>query len=231
MKNSMLLTPSSPVLSRPLGLVKCLLAAVLVGLLDSGSAIADASDSTQSTKAWALPAVFGLFARLPTQVDTMRYYQGFDFSAGNAGGESDYYDRERGIPGTDDLGLYQLTHTDGGPSTPGYFQTPPGGDIVDIDIYPFNVIFRPPRGGDGLGFQEIIEGHTYAVWPLDGGLALMYVVEVGLWPPDPVGGYAGGAIANVVIEWMYAPEWMYGEPTAIQATSWGRLKSNIRRGP
>ena len=44
MQNSMLLTPSSPVLSRPLGLVKCLLAAVLVGLLDSGSAVADASD-------------------------------------------------------------------------------------------------------------------------------------------------------------------------------------------
>ena len=44
MRNSMLLTLSSPVLSRPLGLVKCLLAAVLVGLLGSGSAIADASD-------------------------------------------------------------------------------------------------------------------------------------------------------------------------------------------
>ena len=45
MQNSMLLTPSSPVLSRPLGLVKCLLvAAVLVGLLGSGSAVADASD-------------------------------------------------------------------------------------------------------------------------------------------------------------------------------------------
>ena len=45
MQNSMLLTPSSPVLSRPLGLVKCLLvAAVLVGLLGSGSAVADTSD-------------------------------------------------------------------------------------------------------------------------------------------------------------------------------------------
>lgn len=45
MQNSMLLTPSSPVLSRPLGLVKCLLvAAVLVGLLGSRSAVADASD-------------------------------------------------------------------------------------------------------------------------------------------------------------------------------------------
>ena len=45
MQNSMLLTPSSPVLSRPLGLVKCLLAAaVLGGLLGSGSAVADASD-------------------------------------------------------------------------------------------------------------------------------------------------------------------------------------------
>ena len=45
MQHSMLLTPSSPVLSRPLGLVKCLLAAaILVGLLGSGSAVADASD-------------------------------------------------------------------------------------------------------------------------------------------------------------------------------------------
>ena len=44
MQNSMLLTPSSPILSRPLRPVKHLLAAVLVGLLDSGSAIADASD-------------------------------------------------------------------------------------------------------------------------------------------------------------------------------------------
>ena len=44
MQNSMLLTPSSPVLSRPMGPVKSLLAAVLVGLLDSGSATADASD-------------------------------------------------------------------------------------------------------------------------------------------------------------------------------------------
>ena len=43
MQNSMLL-PSSPLLSRPLIVVKCLLAAVLVGLLDSGSATADASD-------------------------------------------------------------------------------------------------------------------------------------------------------------------------------------------
>ncbi len=212
--------------------VKCLMLTVTICVFGSGPAIA-LSGSTQSTKAWALPAVFGLFARLPTQVDTMRYYQGFDFSAGNAGGESDNYDGEL-FPGTDDLGMYQLTDIDGSPSTPGYFQTPlsGGGDIVDIDIYPFNVIFRPPRGRDGvIGFQEIIEGHTYAVWPLDGGLVLMYVVEVGLWPPDPVGGYAGGAIANVVIEWMYAPEWMYGEPTAIQATPWGRLKSNIRRGP
>ena len=204
--------------------VKCLMLAVAISAFGSGPAIA--SDSTQSTKAWALPAVFGLFARLPTQVDTMRYYQGFDFSAGS---KSDSYNEIE--PGTDDLGLRQLTHTDGGPSTPGYFQTPRGGDIVDIDIYPFNVIFRLPRGGDGvIGFQEIIEGHTYAVSPLDGGLALMYVVEVGLWLPDPAG-HAGGAIADVVIEWMYAPEWIYGEPTAIQATSWGRLKSNIRRGP
>ena len=45
MQNSMFLTPSSPVLSRPMGAVKSLLAAaVLVGLLDSGSAVADASD-------------------------------------------------------------------------------------------------------------------------------------------------------------------------------------------
>ena len=44
MQNSTLLTPSSPVLSRPMGPVKSLLAAVLVGLLDSGSAVADASD-------------------------------------------------------------------------------------------------------------------------------------------------------------------------------------------
>ena len=44
MRNSMLLTPSSPVLSRPLGSVKHLLAAVLIGLLGSGSAVADASD-------------------------------------------------------------------------------------------------------------------------------------------------------------------------------------------
>ena len=43
MQNSMLL-PSSPLLSRPLVVVKCLLVAVLVGLLDSGSAVADASD-------------------------------------------------------------------------------------------------------------------------------------------------------------------------------------------
>ena len=44
MQNSMLLTPSSPVLSRPLGLVKCLLVATVLGLLGSGSAVADASD-------------------------------------------------------------------------------------------------------------------------------------------------------------------------------------------
>ena len=44
MRNSMLLTPSSLVLSRPLGSVKHLLAAVLIGLLGSGSAVADASD-------------------------------------------------------------------------------------------------------------------------------------------------------------------------------------------
>ena len=43
MQNIMLL-PSSPFLSRPLVVVKCLLVAVLVSLLDSGSAVADASD-------------------------------------------------------------------------------------------------------------------------------------------------------------------------------------------
>ena len=41
---TIMLLPSSPFLSRPMGPVKCLLAAVLVGLLDRGSVVADASD-------------------------------------------------------------------------------------------------------------------------------------------------------------------------------------------
>ena len=45
---TIMLLPSSPFLSRPMGPVKCLLAAVLVGLLDRGSAVADASDATES---------------------------------------------------------------------------------------------------------------------------------------------------------------------------------------
>ena len=44
MRNSMLLTPSSPVPSLPLGVMKRLMAVVAVGLLGSGSAVADASD-------------------------------------------------------------------------------------------------------------------------------------------------------------------------------------------
>ena len=174
--------------------------------------------------------VFSLFAGLPTQIDTVRIYQGFDFSAGSAGGEGDYYDGEGLEPGTDDLGLHQLTTNDGSPTTPGKFRTPPSGDIVDldIDVDPFKVIFRPVRK-NGIGSVEIIEGHTYAVWPLDGGLALMYVFYVGLRQTSfPK---AGGAVADVVIEWVYDPEWTFESPTAIQSTSWGRLKSNILRGP
>ncbi len=43
MRNSMLLTPSSLFLARPLGVMRRLMA-VVVGLLGSGSAVADASD-------------------------------------------------------------------------------------------------------------------------------------------------------------------------------------------
>ena len=177
--------------------------------------------------------VFGLFPglrTLPTKVDTISHYQGFDFYAGSTGGKSVSYDGDYSMEGKHDFGIYQLvSFHDGVPKTPGYFSIPPGVGIVDLNVYPVDETFIPPPLP--TGYAEIIEGHTYAVWPRDGGLALMYVVEVGLWPRDPDGGYAGGAVANVVIEWMYAPEWTYGEPTAIQATSWGRLKSNILRGP
>ena len=172
--------------------------------------------------------VFGLFPKLPTQIDTLWNYQGFDFSADSTGS----YDGDFG-EGKHDFGIHQLVSpNDGTPTTPGHFQTPLGGDIVDLDdtdINPFKVIFRP-AWKNGIGFVEIIEGHTYAVWPLDGGLALVYVFYVSLSRPAPPLS-AGGSIADVVIEWMYDPEWTFELPTAIQATSWGRLKSNILRRP
>ena len=173
--------------------------------------------------------VFSLFAVLPTQIDTIRVYQGFDFSAGSAGSESDHYDGDGVESGTDDLGMHQLTAHDGSPTTLPNFRTPRGGDIVDLTgIDPFNVIFRPARK-NGIGLTRVIEGHTYAVWPIDKGLALMYVIEVGLvrgsFPK------AGGALADVVIEWVYNPEWTFKSPTAIKATSWGRLKSKVLREP
>ena len=180
--------------------------------------------------------VLGLFPKLPTQIDTIKSWQGFDFSAGSNSGYGRFDNEVASLeetPGTDDLGIHQLVSpNDGVPTTPGKFQTPPSGDIVDLDdldVDPFKVIFRPARK-NGWGLVEIIEGHTYAVWPLDGGLALMYVFYVDLHPPSPPLS-AGGAVADVVIEWMYDPEWTFESPTAIKATSWGRLKSNILRGP
>ncbi len=170
--------------------------------------------------------VFGLFPGLrilPTKIDTISDYQGFDFSAGSTGSYDGDYLRE----GKHDFGIYQLTGLDGVPTTPGYFSNPPGVEIVDLDVYLVDGIFTPTPP---TGYAEIIEGHTYAVWPHDGGLALMYVFYVGLHRPSPPLS-AGGSIADVVIEWMYDPEWTYGSPTAIKATSWGRLKSNILRGP
>ena len=170
--------------------------------------------------------VFGLFPGLrilPTKIDTISDYQGFDFSAGSTG----IYEYDGDFEGgKHDFGIYQLTANDGSPTTPGYFSNPPGVGIADLNVYPIDGIFTSPPT---TGFPEIIEGHTYAVWPRDGGLALMYVFHVGLWQTSFPN--AGGAVADVVIEWMYDPESTFESPTAIQSTSWGRLKSNILRGP
>ena len=83
----------------------------------------------------------------------------------------------------------------------------------------------PDRRDAGEFFWSQIpqEGHTYAFWTQEGGIALMHILDI-------VRGHRLGAVSYILFDWVYYPA-SDGSPnaTSVQPTSWGQLKNSLLR--
>ena len=67
------------------------------------------------------------------------------------------------------------------------------------------------------------EGHTYAFWTREGGIALMYILDI-------VTFRRGGRVSYILFDWVYYPTSDRSpNATSIQPTSWGELKNSLLR--
>ena len=77
------------------------------------------------------------------------------------------------------------------------------------------------------------EGHTYAVRSREGGVALLYVFDVGYNVREEYRPIAYESlwkhVTNIKFDWVYYPDGLPVAGTSVQPTSWGQLKNSVLR--
>ena len=156
--------------------------------------------------------------------DSLRVDEGFDFSAPR---ESDFdRDWDYARP-TDDLVVKQLQDGHAAYAGPPAFHSRRGlaalhsvdfesliSEGIPPDLRPDSALVASVRAdGDTLWVAELKEGHTYAVWTHEGGVALLNVTEITTNTP-PFDQF----VRKVVFDWVYDPR---GSSTVVEASVLG----------
>ena len=153
------------------------------------------------------------------QRDTIHTLFGFDFSEGV--GSDPLLDSRS------DLELVQIVTVHGDAGGPPAFVSIHG--MADFGRADFGRLISngtadlepdPPRvRGDWAKRPQ--EGHVYAFWTREGGIALTHVIEIvtAAWSPETV--------VYVLIDWKYFPPSSPDTSTSVTPTSWGELKNFI----
>ena len=140
--------------------------------------------------------------------------EGFDFSEGKNLEPSNDFDLEPGNTFFDSSFLFSKT------------------GVANLGKIDFGLLISagipPDLQPDSLSTSAVVEeGHTYAVWSREGGVALLYVFDVKfyksnswLFPPS---------IKSIKFDWVYYPDGVPDADTSVQPTSWGQLKNSLLR--
>ena len=158
------------------------------------------------------------FPPIVGQRDTMRTFSGFDFSEGT---ESKYsFDENK-----DDIELYQHTDFEGWSAGPPRLKSPL--DMADLGRVDFGRLVSAGPANlrlDPDSRSKIPqEGHTYAFWTREGGIALMHILDIVTWRRR-------GLVSYILFDWVYYPASdRFPNATSVQPTSWGELKNSLLR--
>ena len=135
------------------------------------------------------------------QVGQVRVKEGFDFSEGKNLEPSNDFDLEPGNTFFDSSFLFSKT------------------GVANLGKIDFGLLISkgipPDLQPNSLSTSAVIkEGHTYAVWSREGGVALLYVFDVE---------------TEIRFDWVYYPDGVPAADTAVQPISWGQLKNSLLR--
>ena len=130
-----------------------------------------------------------------------------------------------------DIELEQLTGAEGLAVAPPYLKSRIG--MADLGQVDFGRLVSsgpadlqpdsPDRDKYGWLWSRVPqEGHTYAFWTQEGGIALMHILEIKYWRLY--------GVQYILFDWVYYPA-SYTSPdaTSVQSTSWGELKNSLPR--
>ena len=177
----------------------------------------EATDKFVSLVEPELPPIVG-------QRDKIRNYSGFDFSEGT---ESYFFKEEK-----DDIELYQHTDFEGYNIGPPRLNSRIG--MADLGLVDFGRLVSagpvdlrpdpPDRDKYGRFWSQIPqEGHTYAFWTREGGIALMHILDIVTFRIE-------GRVRDILFDWVYYPAYdRFPNETSVQPASWGQLKNSLLR--
>ena len=161
------------------------------------------------------------------QIGQVRIDEGFDFSEGTHSESSNDFELVSGTAflsyGSGKLACFYLPVYDTLASETG---------IVDLGEVDFSLLISkgipPDLQRDFITSNSPAEGHTYVVRSREGGVALLYVFDVGYNVREEYRPIAHELlwkhVTNVKFDWVYYPDGLLSVGTSVQPTSWGQLK-------
>ena len=109
--------------------------------------------------------------------------------------------------------------------------------MVDLGEIDFSLLISkgipPDLQLDFVTSNPPAEGHTYVVRSREGGVALLYVFDVGYNVREEYRPIAYESlwkhVTNIKFDWVYYPDGLLSMGTSVQPTSWGQLKNSVLR--
>ena len=164
------------------------------------------------------------------QAGQVRIDEGFDFSKGTHSEPSNDFELVSHSPfssyGSGKLACFYLPVFETLSSETG---------IADLGEIDFSLLIAegipPDLRLDFVTSHPPAEGHTYAVRSREGGVALLYVFDVGYTVREEYRPIAYEAlwkhVTDIKFDWVYYPDGLPDSGTSVQPTSWGQLKQRF----
>ena len=156
------------------------------------------------------------------QVGQVRMDEGFDFSEGKNSESYNDFDLVLGDP-TESMAFAFFSYSYNSPHL--YSKT----GVANLGRIDFGLLISkgipPDLRLDSRTALPLYEGHTYAVWSREGGIALLYVFDVEFQPRSHrVLPPAIKRVKSIKFDWIYYPDEVPNTDTSVQPISWGQLK-------